>query len=364
MNLDFSFVLHKFPVLLEGCWVTLEISSLSLLLGLVFGIAGALCRLSSRRLLTAVAFLYVWVIRGTSVLVQLFILYFALPQVGIRMSSMTAGVLGLAVNTGAYITEVIRAGVQAVDKGQMEAALSLGMKPRQAMRRIIGPQAIKICIPPLVNQFILNLKNSSIASLVTITELFRTGEQIIHASFRSLEVYTVVAGLYLAMNSIFMVIDDRLEKGMARQSSYILEMHNVCKSFGSVPVLGNFNLKVCNREKVVIIGPSGSGKSTVLRCINQLEAIQSGNVIFDGQEITKVDLSLVRMQIGMVFQRFNLFPHKTALENVIEAPIIVKRMPKDEAQKLGRALLERVGLSDKCDSYPKELSGGQQRVWR
>jgi polar amino acid transport system permease protein len=184
---------------------------------MVFGIAGSLCRISSNRFLSSIAFFYVWIIRGTPVMVQLFILYFGLPQLGLKLSSMTAGVLGLAVNTGAYITEIIRAGIQAVDKGQMEAALSLGMNPRQAMARIVGPQAIKICIPPLVNQFIMTLKNSSIASLVTITELFRTGEQIIYTTFRSFEVYTVIAVLYLIMNSIFMVIADKLEKRMARQ---------------------------------------------------------------------------------------------------------------------------------------------------
>ncbi|MBP2637014.1 MAG: transporter permease [Firmicutes bacterium] len=217
MSLDYSIILNKFPILLEGCLVTLEISLYSLLLGMVFGIAGSLCRISSNRFLSSIAFFYVWIIRGTPVMVQLFILYFGLPQLGLKLSSMTAGVLGLAVNTGAYITEIIRAGIQAVDKGQMEAALSLGMKPRQAMIRIVGPQAIKICIPPLVNQFIMTLKNSSIASLVTITELFRTGEQIIYTTFRSFEVYTVIAVLYLIMNSIFMVIADKLEKRMARQ---------------------------------------------------------------------------------------------------------------------------------------------------
>lgn len=217
MSLDYSIILNKFPILLEGCLVTLEISLYSLLLGMVFGIAGSLCRISSNRFLSSLAFFYVWIIRGTPVMVQLFILYFGLPQLGLKLSSMTAGVLGLAVNTGAYITEIIRAGIQAVDKGQMEAALSLGMKPRQAMTRIVGPQAIKICIPPLVNQFIMTLKNSSIASLVTITELFRTGEQIIYTTFRSFEVYTVIAVLYLIMNSIFMVIADKLEKRMARQ---------------------------------------------------------------------------------------------------------------------------------------------------
>ena len=217
MNLDYSVVLAKIPILLEGCWVTLQISFFALLLGMVFGIAGALCRISSNRILNAAAFFYVWVIRGTPVRVQLFILYFGLPQLGIKLPSMVAGVLGLAINTGAYITEIIRAGIQAVDRGQMEAALSVGMSYRQAMRRIIGPQAIKICIPPLVNQFIMTLKNSSIASLVTITELFRTGEQIIYTTFRSFEVYTAVAVFYLIMNSVFMVIADKLERRMARQ---------------------------------------------------------------------------------------------------------------------------------------------------
>ena len=217
MNLDFSVVLTKIPILLEGCVVTLQISFFALLLGMIFGIAGALCRISSNRALNSIAFMYVWVIRGTPVMVQLFILYFGLPQLGIKLPSMVAGVLGLAINTGAYVTEIMRAGIQAVDKGQMEAALSVGMSYRQAMVRIIGPQATKICIPPLVNQFIMTLKNSSIASLVTITELFRTGEQIIYTTFRSFEVYTAVAVLYLIMNSVFMVIADRLERKMARQ---------------------------------------------------------------------------------------------------------------------------------------------------
>ena len=216
MNLDYSVVFAKIPILLEGCWVTLQISFFALLLGMVFGIAGALCRISSNKVLNSGAFFYVWVIRGTPVMEQLFILYFGLPQLGIRLPSMVAGVLGLAINTGAYITEIIRAGIQAVDRGQMEAALSLGMSYRQAMRRIIGPQAVKFCIPPLVNQFIMTLKNSSIASLVTITELFRTGEQIIYTTFRSFEVYTAVAVFYLIMNSVFMVIADKLERRMAR----------------------------------------------------------------------------------------------------------------------------------------------------
>jgi ABC-type polar amino acid transport system, ATPase component len=144
----------------------------------------------------------------------------------------------------------------------------------------------------------------------------------------------------------------------------IVEMQHIFKKFGLVTVLKDFNLNLRQGEKVVIIGPSGSGKSTVLRCINCLEPIQGGKVVFEGREITqKTDLSVLRTKIGMVFQHFNLFPHKTVLENVIEAPVIVRKTPKDEAEKAAMVLLERVGLADKCDSYPKELSGGQkQRV--
>jgi ABC-type polar amino acid transport system ATPase subunit len=144
--------------------------------------------------------------------------------------------------------------------------------------------------------------------------------------------------------------------------SYIVEMKEIYKSFGPVEVLKGFNLNLREGEKVVIIGPSGSGKSTVLRCINQLESIQSGLIHFEGSEINeKANLCALRTQIGMVFQRFNLFPHKTVLENIIEAPLIVKNIPKAEAQTIGLKLLEKVGLSDKKDAYPRELSGGQQQ---
>ena len=144
--------------------------------------------------------------------------------------------------------------------------------------------------------------------------------------------------------------------------SCIVEMKHVFKSFGAVEVLKDFNLQLTEGEKVVIIGPSGSGKSTVLRCINRLETIQAGTICFEGQEINdQSNLCALRTHIGMVFQRFNLFPHKTTLENIMEAPLIVKKMSPAEAEKIAVELLARVGLADKRDSYPRELSGGQQQ---
>lgn len=140
---------------------------------------------------------------------------------------------------------------------------------------------------------------------------------------------------------------------------------NIHKSFGDLEVLKGVDLHVEPQEVVVIVGVSGSGKSTLLRCFNFLEMINSGEIIIDGKSINpkKDDLTKVRAEVGMVFQHFNLFPHKTVLENVIEAPVTVKKMKKEEAEKLGMNLLRKVGLEEKANVYPSKLSGGQkQRV--
>ena len=140
---------------------------------------------------------------------------------------------------------------------------------------------------------------------------------------------------------------------------------NLKKSFGHLEVLKDINVEVEEGEVVVVIGPSGSGKSTFLRCLNRLESITGGTVIVDGYDITdhKTNINKVRENIGMVFQHFNLFPHKTVKENVTLAPVTLKKMTKEEASVKADELLERVGLLDKADVYPAQLSGGQkQRV--
>jgi len=143
----------------------------------------------------------------------------------------------------------------------------------------------------------------------------------------------------------------------------MIRMEKVNKYFGSLHVLVDVDLTVKPGEKVVIIGPSGSGKSTLIRCMNLLERPTSGTVIVDGVDITapRAPLTKVRQSIGMVFQQFNLYPHKTVLENVTLAPILVKGVPKEEAEASGLAYLERVGLKHKANAYPSQLSGGQQQ---
>ena len=143
----------------------------------------------------------------------------------------------------------------------------------------------------------------------------------------------------------------------------MIDVRNLCKSFGKHEVLKGVNEHIERGEKVVIIGPSGSGKSTFLRCLNLLEEPTSGDIVFEGQNITskQTDINLVRRKMGMVFQQFNLFPHLTVKENIKLAPVKLKIMTDAEADKRALELLERVGLPDKANSYPIQLSGGQQQ---
>jgi polar amino acid transport system ATP-binding protein len=145
----------------------------------------------------------------------------------------------------------------------------------------------------------------------------------------------------------------------------MIEVHNLSKSFGQLEVLKKIDVKVSEKEVVVLIGASGSGKSTLLRCLNFLEVAERGEITIDSEKVNlaKTDLNKVREKVGMVFQHFNLFPHKTVLENIIEAPMFVRKETKEAASAKANALLKKVGLEDKANYYPEQLSGGQkQRV--
>ncbi|MEG6616094.1 amino acid ABC transporter ATP-binding protein [Peptococcaceae bacterium 1198_IL3148] len=143
----------------------------------------------------------------------------------------------------------------------------------------------------------------------------------------------------------------------------MIEVNNLYKSFGKLEVLKDVNCAIEEKEVVVVIGPSGSGKSTFLRCINRLEEPTAGTIVVDGYDITdpKTDINYVRQEVGMVFQRFNLFPHKTVLDNITLAPMKVRGISQQEAEEIAKELLQKVGLSDKADVYPSQLSGGQQQ---
>jgi polar amino acid transport system ATP-binding protein len=143
----------------------------------------------------------------------------------------------------------------------------------------------------------------------------------------------------------------------------MIEFRGVNKWFGSLHVLKDISLTIKQGEVVVVCGPSGSGKSTLIRCINRLERIQSGEIVVDGISLSgsKTNITKLRAEVGMVFQQFNLYPHKTALENIILAPIRVRKQSREKAVELGKNLMVKVGIPDKLDSYPAQLSGGQQQ---
>ena len=200
MNFDFDLVTRSFPLLLLGAGVTIQITALSVGFGLVIGVFMGMARLSKMWLIRSFAAVYVDFIRGTPLLVQIFLIYFALPIIiGQRIDLFVAAITACSINSGAYVAEIFRGGIQSIDKGQMEAGRSLGMTWWQTMRFIILPQAFKRVIPPLGNEFIAMLKDSSLVSVIGFEELTRRGQLIIARTYGSFEIWLTVAFIYLVM---------------------------------------------------------------------------------------------------------------------------------------------------------------------
>lgn len=201
--------------LLWGLWTTLWISVLSGVFGLLIGLVSGLCRLSSNPTLRDLSTVYVELVRGTPLLVQIFIFYFFIGTV-LNLSREFAGVAALALFTGAYVSEIVRAGVQSVAKGQNEAARSLGLTAAQSMRHVILPQALKRVLPPLAGQFISLVKDTSLVSVIAITELTKSGREAITTSFSTFEIWFCIAALYLVINLPLSHIAGRLERRLGK----------------------------------------------------------------------------------------------------------------------------------------------------
>ena len=198
-----------------GLWTTIWISVASGIAGLVIGLFAGLCRLSSNPTLRDLSTVYVELVRGTPLLVQIFIFYFFIGTV-LNLSREFAGVAALALFTGAYVAEIVRAGVQSIAKGQSEAARSLGLNAAQSMRHVVLPQAFKRVLPPLAGQFISLVKDTSLVSVIAITELTKSGREAITTSFSTFEIWFCVAGLYLLINLPLSQIASRLERRLAQ----------------------------------------------------------------------------------------------------------------------------------------------------
>ncbi|MGE0313050.1 MAG: ectoine/hydroxyectoine ABC transporter permease subunit EhuD [Lautropia sp.] len=206
------------PILLQGAVVTVQVTVLSFVLSSVIGLVFALMKVSHWRTLALAGGTIVNVIRGLPIIVQLFYIYFVLPDFGIQLSAFQAGVIGLGIAYSAYQAENFRAGIEAVDHGQVEAAQAIGMRRPLIMRRVVLPQAFRIALPPYGNTLVMMLKDSSLVSTITVAEMTRAGQLIASSTFQNMTVYTLVALLYLAMSLPLVWMLRQLEKRLGAGS--------------------------------------------------------------------------------------------------------------------------------------------------
>lgn len=203
MYLDFSGTFARSDLFVHGAILTITLSAVALFLGMLVGLVGASMRLSSSKVLSTIAAAYVEIIRNTPFLVQIYIVYFGLPSVGIRISEMTAAIMSLTLYAGAYITEIVRAGILTIGKGQREAARTLGLSSYQTFRYVILVPALSAIFPALTSQFVLIMLASSVVSVISVPELTGAANDIQGLTFRSLEAFLVVAAIYLALTAAF-----------------------------------------------------------------------------------------------------------------------------------------------------------------
>ncbi|MEV0070970.1 amino acid ABC transporter permease [Amycolatopsis sp. NPDC050768] len=215
MNLDFSVVAQYFPLLLDGLLVTVEVSAITLVLATVLGTFIAMARISHRQWLRVLAAIYVWIMRGTPVLLVLFFIYYAAPSFGLQLPAFAAAVIGMTLNSAAYKAEIIRSGIEAIPRTQTEAAFAVNMTYVQTMHRIVLPQAVRIVIPPYINNAILLVKNSALVSVITVPDLMLNAQQIVSSTYRAVEILGTAGLLYLVVTSLLMLAQRYSERRFA-----------------------------------------------------------------------------------------------------------------------------------------------------
>ncbi len=204
------------PVLLKGTGLTLFFAVSAMVLGLMLGFAVALVRLAKVPLLAQLAAFYVSAMRGTPLLVQIFVIYYGLPSVGIEFEPVTAGVLALTLNVAAYLSESLRGAIAGVDKGQWDAAQSLGLSWWQSMRHIIAPQGVRLAVPSLANSLISLIKDTSLVSVITVSELMMATKDMIAQTFQPLPLYLMAAAIYWVLSAVFERVQKRVEQHFAK----------------------------------------------------------------------------------------------------------------------------------------------------
>lgn len=224
MDLDFSVAWAYLPILLKATTLTIMLAVVTQAIGSTIGFVFALGRTSRYRGLRFVVWAYVWLFRGTPVLLHLFFVYYAAPMFGVTLDALPAAIIAMSLSSAAYNTEILRAGIQAVHKGQIEAAEAVGMRYGRIIRRVVAPQALRIVVPPYMSNFISHTKNTSLASVITVPELMLTSQMIYSSTYRAIEILSVAGLIYLVLTSCLTGLQLWLEhytsyenRGMSRQ---------------------------------------------------------------------------------------------------------------------------------------------------
>jgi polar amino acid transport system permease protein len=406
MQFDWSYFISLFSMsaFWVASWTVVKLSALAWLIGMLLGFLLASAKLSSSRWMRVPASIYIWFFRSIPLLVLVVFVY-NLPQLFPASSSVLSdpfysGLLALVVTEAAYMAEIHRGGLISVVKGQKEAGRALGIGFLGLQRLIVIPQAFRISLPTLINEYITVVKLTSLVSVISLTEILTIGQRLYAQNFLVMETLAAVGVYYVLIVSVFAWLFQRLESWLdlsARKPQTLdddamkalkarvgtpalvpraqpesgaapaLQLQNIHKRYGDHEVLKGIDLKVQAGQVVAIIGPSGSGKTSLIRTVNGLETIDQGEIVLFGESfINAADApnnAQVRRgirHIGMVFQNFNLFPHRTILDNVTLAP---RYHGVDSAisEQRAYALLDKVGLLAHADKYPHQLSGGQQQ---
>ena len=215
---DWDVIIQTLPYLLKATITTIELAVISIFFGLIIGLIIALMKISSIKIFNIVGSLYTWIFRGIPLMVQLFLIYFGLSAaLGIDLDSFTPAIIGISICGGAYIAEIIRSGILSIDNGQMEAALSLGMNRRMAMQKIIIPQTYRRLIPPLGNEFINLIKDTALASAITVTDLLRTAQIYSGSLYKPFEMYVTAAVIYLILITVITTLLSFVERRLAQK---------------------------------------------------------------------------------------------------------------------------------------------------
>ena len=218
MHLDFGVAWKYLPILLHASLMTIALFVLSQVLGTLAAFFVALARMSPRGWLRRPAMIYIWIVRGTPLLLHLFFVYYAAPALGVTLDAFPAAIIAMSASAAAYNAEIIRAGLQAVHRGQVEAAYAVGMRYDQIVRRIVLPQAVRIVLPPYMGNAISHCKNSSLASVITVPELMLTAQMIYSSTYRAIEILSVTGLIYLALTSALTALQLYLERRTAYEA--------------------------------------------------------------------------------------------------------------------------------------------------